>query len=274
MRTPSLILTFLLASTAFAQDFTPAPNDLFVPATSSNRVVIPIAGDVEGANGTHFRSDITIVNFRNATQRVELRWLPDNASGADLQPTTIDVPAHSGFFSENFVTNVMNRTGLGGIEVIGITDTGEVDDNARIHATARIWTPEPAVVDGTMSQTFPAVIHTSSAGSLRWILGVRRSEQYRLNVGITNLSSSSQKFRITAIGSNPPTTETPIEFTMPARSIRQVSLPGTAVTGAFQIVVQNISSSPSTSFEAWASSIDNVTGDAWSQIAFPAPAEQ
>ena len=274
MRTSSLILTLLLSTTAFAQDFTPAPNDLFTPTTAAKSVVIPIAGDVEGANGTHFRSDITIVNFRNVTQRVELRWLPDNTSGAEIAPTTIDVPAHSGFFSENFVTNVMTKSGLGGIEVVGVTDTGEVDDNARLHATARIWTPEPAVEGGTMSQTFPAVIHTSSAGPLRWILGVRRSEQYRLNVGITNLSSSSQKFRVTAIGSNPPATETPIEFTMPSRSIRQISLPGEGTTGSFQVVVQNISSTPSTSFETWASSIDNVTGDAWSQIGFPAPADQ
>ncbi|HEX8171031.1 MAG TPA: hypothetical protein VF824_10875 [Thermoanaerobaculia bacterium] len=269
MRIPALFLAVLLTVPAVFAQLKPQPNDLFVPETSANRMVIPIAGEVQGNNNTHFRSDISIINFRDVTQNIELRWLPEGESGEDLEPFRIELPARSGFFSENFVATVMKRSGLGGIEIVGVNADGSIDENARIHVTSRIWTPEPNVPNGTMSQTFPAVIHTSAAGPLRWIFGVRRSDQYRLNAGITNLSSSAQRFRVTAVGSTGGA-ETPVEFEMPSRSIRQITLAG-AGTGSFQVVVQNISPTPSSSFEAWASSIDNVTGDAWSQIAFPAP---
>jgi hypothetical protein len=48
--------------------------------------------------------------------------------------------------------------------------------------------------------------------------------------------------------------------------MNQTQFPGTADAG--QILVENLTTSTSY-WEAWASSIDNVTGDAWSQMAFP-----
>ena len=269
MRITTLLLTLALAVSLTAQS---APKDLIIPRTSAQRIVIPIAGNTPGANGTYFRSDITVINFRAADQRVELRWLPLGTSGSGSAPVTITVPAQSGFFSEDFVNNVMQQSGLGAIDIRGVDANGADDPNAALHAAARIWTPEPQVTNGTMSQTFPAIVPVSTNGILRWIFGVRRNAQYRLNGGITNLSDSTQRFRVTTLGSTPAGAGESTEVEVAAQSTSQFPLTG-AATGSFQVVVQNISTTPSANFITWASSIDNVTGDAWSQIGFPAPAQ-
>ncbi|MBV8518875.1 MAG: hypothetical protein JO197_15880 [Acidobacteria bacterium] len=272
MRIPTALLALLFAASLHAQAHAPltSDKDLIIPRTSANRIVIPIAGSTPGGNGTFFRSDITVINFRAAEQRVELRWLPLGTSGAGIAPVTITVPAQSGFFSEDFVTNILQQSGLGAIDVRAVDANGELDPNAALHATARIWTPEPQVTNGTMSQTFPAIVPVTTNGLLRWIFGVRRNEQYRMNAGITNLSDTTQRFRVTTIGSTPAGAGETTEVEVAAQSVSQFGLTGTA-TGSFQVVVQNISDAPSPNFITWASSIDNVTGDAWSQMGFPAP---
>ena len=264
MRLPlvlSLFLSLFLASAASA--------DLIVPQTSASRILIPVAGNAAGANGTFFRSDISIVNLRNVDQRVLLRWYPQGRAGDDPSLTrAITLQARSGVSSENFVLNQLQQTGIGSIDIIGVREDATFDPEAQLHATSRIWTPQPNVTNGTMSQSFPSIVLTSSQNPVKWIFGVRRSEQYRLNVGVSNPGSVAQRFRVTAVGETG-TTEV-VEFDVPAMSMEQRGIAGTG--GVTQLVVQNISSPFSGTWQAWASSIDNVTGDATSQIAFPAPA--
>ncbi|HEY0139928.1 MAG TPA: hypothetical protein VGF48_03475 [Thermoanaerobaculia bacterium] len=270
MRYTSLLLSLLLATSALAQSV--EPNDLIIPQTGSNRLIIPVAGSLPGAAGTFFRSDINVINFRNADQRVEMHWLPQGSAGDSVADRTISVGPRSGFSSEDFVTNILGTSGLGAIEIIAVTSTGEVDPNGLLHATSRIWTPVPNSTEGTMSQTFPGIILTPSNVQTKWIFGVRRDPRYRLNVGITNNSTVAQRFRITTIGSQTGGGET-VELEIPGRSMQQVNMPGTA-NGTFQIVVQNISlTTVVTTWQTWASSIDNVTGDAWSQVGFPAASQ-
>lgn len=265
MRIRLLILSLsLLATPLFA--------DLVVPQTSSNRILIPVAGDAAGANGTHFRSDINVINFRNAPQLVSIWWYPQGHS-SDPQPIrTLTISARSGIQSEDFVNNILGQSGIGAIEIIGVMgDPFTIDPDAELHATARIWTPQPNVANGTMAQTFPAIALGVSQIQTKWIFGVRRTEQYRLNVGVAHNAPATQTFRVTIVPSAAPGNAETFDIVIPARSMQQVSAPGPAV-GAVQVIVQNISSPQSTLWQSWASSIDNVTGDAWSQLAFPVPA--
>ncbi|MFP5246428.1 MAG: hypothetical protein ACLGH0_07005 [Thermoanaerobaculia bacterium] len=262
MRTLHLTLTLLLAFTASA--------DLIVPQTYAPRILIPVAGDTPGQNGTHFRSDIQIINFRNAAQRVQLYWLPQGGSGSAIAPRNIDLGALSGLFSENFVANVMNQTGVGAIEIVGVTGEGVFDPNARLHATARIWTPQPDGEAGTMSQTFPAVIVTDDEPRTKAIHGLRRSTQYRLNVGIANPSNLTGRYRVTVrLVTSPTTHETSIfDIELQPRSIAQRSVTLSA-DGIAQITIDELTAGGTTDYHAWASSVDNDSGDAWSQMAFP-----
>ena len=263
MRTPLiLVLSLFLAGSAAA--------DLIVPQTSASRILIPIAGDAPGANGTYFRSDIALVNLRNAEQNVLLRWYPAGRSGEGVATRTLTIAPRSGVSSNDFVRAVMNQTGIGAIDIIGVTALGAFDPDAQLHASSRIWTPQPNVENGTMSQTFPALIFTSNPVPVKWIFGLHRGEQYRLNVGIVNPSNVAQRFRITIV-TNTGARES-VEVDVAALSIRQDPMIGTA--DVLQIVVENLTPEGAGTWQAWASSIDNVTGDAWSQMAFPAPSAQ
>lgn len=257
MRLPKILLLCVILSAPAVLA------DLVVPQTSAPRILIPVAGDTPGANGTYFRSDITLVNVREAEQRVMLIWYPQEGSVASR---TITIAARSGVSSEDFVRNVLQQTGIGAIDIVAVNAEGAVDPLGQLHATARIWTPQPNVVDGEMSQPFPAIVFSSAQPPVKWIFGMRRDTAHRLNVGIVNPSSTPQRFRITI-----PSAES-VEIDVPAQSVRQRTITGTAHVA--QIIVQNITGSgASTSWHAWASSVHNVTGDAWSQMAFAAPAD-
>jgi hypothetical protein len=267
MRIPALLFTLLLTTTAFAQ----RTNDLIVPLAGAPHILIPAAGDAAGANGTHFRSDISIINLRTTAQRVQLYWLPQGSSGSAIAPVTIDVGAQQGFLSENFVATVMNQTGLGSIEIFGVRADNSFDPDARIYASARIWTPRPDALAGTMSQTFPAIALGNEIVNVKAIFGLRRAAQYRLNVGISNPTAQARRFHVTVVVTSSTGTQgqSQLDIDVPAHSMDQRAVPGT-IEGVAQFLIEDITGTTATGpWHAWGSSIDNDSGDAWSQMAIP-----
>jgi len=261
MRISALVLTsLLLASTASA--------DLIVPQTAAPRILIPVAATAPGAKGTYFRSDMQLINFRSTTQRVQLFWLPQGQNGSAIAPRVLDIGPLSGRTSEDFVDTIMAQSGVGAIEIIGVTDAGVFDPDARLYATARIWTPRPDGGAGTMSQTFPALVEPGSTAAEKTIFGLRRSTDYRLNIGIVNPSQITRRFRVTTriVGQADPETVV-YEADVAPRSIDQRLLQATA-SGIAQIQIESLTQG-ATDWQAWGSSVDNASGDAWSEIAFP-----
>jgi hypothetical protein len=230
------------------------------------QLLIPVAGSAQGANGTFFRSDINIINLRTMPQKVRLRWLPQGRSGADVAPIEFTIGASTGIFSEDFVGSNLNQTGLGAIQILAIREDGVADTAGRLYATSRIWTPVPGSATGTMSQTFPVLPPTPGVAQ-KWIFGLRRDTRYRLNVGIVNMSGVKQSYAVRTSGSTSAGGEATTVDVEPL-SVSQVNVAGTD-TGSFQVVIESLGGSPL--WEGWASSIDNVTGDAWSEVASALP---
>src|SRR4051795_7680801 len=81
--------------------------------SSSPQFLIPAAGAQQGIGGTFFRSDVTIVNYRTADQRIRLQWLPQDVTGVGVPAIETSINASSGIASEDFVTNVMQKTDSG-----------------------------------------------------------------------------------------------------------------------------------------------------------------
>lgn len=265
MRITSLLLTsLLLCSTAGA--------DLIVPQTSAARILVPAAGSAAGQNGTFFRSDIHVVNVRGLSQRVLMYWLPQGRTGTPIAPRSIELPSANGISSEDFVSSVMLQEGIGAIEFVGVTAEGQPDPGAKLHVTSRIWTPRPDGGNGTLSQTFPALVMPGSTARVKTVLGMPRSTQYRLNVGVANPSDTLHRFRVTAriITATNSEVET-FEFDVQPRSIEQRNIVMVS-NGTSQVHIENLTQ-PQVDWQAWVSSIDNGSGDAWSQIAFPFPSD-
>jgi hypothetical protein len=240
-----------------------ASGQLVITRPSSAQFLIPAAGVQAGNGGTFFRSDITIINYRAADQRLRLQWLPQSASGVGVPAVEMTIAASSGFASEDFVTNVMHQSGLGAILVSAIDGTGALDQSAILVATSRIWTPQPGS-GGTTSQSLPSISTSDIASSAPIILGARRDSRYRTNVGIVNLFDSAQTYQVIVTGSAGSDVS---QIDVQPLSMVLFGVTGAATTTPLQIQVRNVTNAArSSAFVAYASSVDNITGDAWTTL--------
>ncbi|HEX2061531.1 MAG TPA: hypothetical protein VHK90_12390, partial [Thermoanaerobaculia bacterium] len=104
------VLMLLVVAPAYAREFKRVASDparlarlmsqlrdaeLSPSAIINNRstrvVVIPAAGNAPGANGTYFRSDVTLVNLNDDEQDVVAFWMPNgNPNGLVTFEATIE----------------------------------------------------------------------------------------------------------------------------------------------------------------------------------------
>jgi hypothetical protein len=265
MRRISLVLFLIAVAVA-------AKAQMVAPRSSATAILIPAAGSVPGGNGTFFRSDLTLLNYRGSDQRVQLQWLPQGTPGSTVPPLFLTITALSGINSEDFVATILHQSGLGAIVITGVTSSGATDPGAQLVATSRIWSPQPNASSGTNSQQFNGIPLADINSSTLSIIGQRRDDRYRTNVGIVNLDVNTQTFRIDSRGST--TTDTQ-QVDVPPQSMVQVSLIGANSTLPLQILVTNVSTpARTTAFFTYGSTVDNVTGDAWSSFGFTPPASQ
>lgn len=245
----------------------------------SYQLLIPAAGSVDGANGTHFRSDITVTNFRNVDQRVQFGWIPD----PDTVPFMIDppipsftlltIPASGSISSEDFFKDHLPyQWTIGGMLISALTQDGQIDKAALLQATERIWTAQ-AGTNGTTSQTFSVLdaAQIPSGGRRVMIFGHHLDDRFRTNVGIVNLDPYKtvtwQIMRNSDIPSAVPLTMT---VTLPPSSMKQVSLSNPPAKNLqIWIDVLPLGSVTSGPWVAYASTVDNVTGDSWSNVVLP-----
>lgn len=267
-RTIAIIAASLVLTTAVDA------GGLSTPRAHSNQILIPAAISADGANGTMFRSDIRITNQSDRSQRVQLDWLPQDGAPNPAVVTIVDLLPHETLASDDFVQEVMNRGGLGAILVRGIDAAGALDPDARLHATSRVWTPQPGS-EGTSSQSFSPVPLRDVVSDKLFIVGHRRNAQYRTNVGIVNLDGGAHTFLVTVSGETP--TLLPEEYRVTVPGFAMVQFP---VTGAQQKqlrvdVEEDVApGGPRLSlWTAYASTVDNVTGDGWTTVGVDRAAE-
>lgn len=248
---------------------TAAQAQLVTQRAGTSQLLIAAAGAVTGANGTFFRSDITVINYRtDSGQLVRFNWLPQGVSGSSLPPVDRLLTQSTGFSDEDFVTNVLHQSGLGSILITALTPDGQFDPSGKLHATSRIWSNQPGLSSGTVSQTFPIISINDINSTRLLILGQRRDDRYRTNLGIVNLDAQAQSFQISVQADN--RSELMI-IAVPPLSMQQFALSGPAANN-LQIAVTNVSSGfQTTRFVAYGSSVDNVTGDSWSSLGYLAP---
>jgi len=266
MRIPS-IFAILLAATSLSAG-------VMQPVGATFQALVPAAGSTPGVNGTFFRSDISIINLSTHDQTVVLQWIPEPGATRP-NPVILQMKAATGIRSADFVHDYLNQTGLGAILITAAAnpDGTGVDQTGRLFVSSRIWTPQPGTT-GTTSQDLPAIpaatINTQVAAIFS-MGGADDPSSYRTNVGIVNLDPvNAQTFFIIHFVQDPAGSTT---ITLPPMTMLQISL-GTIVTGE-QIQIQNITpaASRTTSWTAYGSTINNVTGDAWDELAVSGTAQ-
>ncbi len=231
---------------------------------SAQQYLLPAVGSIQGANGTFFRSDVAIWNFRAEPQRIFMRWMPQGVTGVGIPQVEMTIPAYSGIQDQDFAANVMHQQGiLGAIYFLAVRADGTLDPNARLTIQSRIWTPQ-ADTRGYASQSFDAIRISQVAGENRVITNQRNDFRYRMNVGIVNLdSTSAHTWQIQS--DNAMTT-----IHVPPFSMHQVSIPRFNNDTTVPLVRILGNGAGQTTWVAYGSSVDNVSGDGWTSLAYAA----
>jgi len=235
---------------------------------SSRVIVIPAAGSLVGGGGAlFFRSDVTLVNYEAAARDVIAMWWAAgttnvlSASGSNVVRLTLQPSTFNTY--PDFVANTLKQSGLGSIVIIPVTGTAFTFD-AGIDGFSRIFTKQPGS-NGTVSQEFPGVDPDYFSMFDEGVsMGLRQDTDYRTNWGIVNIDSVSHAFHITFMGEN--NQSATLNVTVPAYGMIQQPAP-TGTFGALNILFSGTDVTTFSSFIAYASSTDNITGDGWVSIA-------
>ncbi|HYH05757.1 MAG TPA: hypothetical protein VEK11_01745 [Thermoanaerobaculia bacterium] len=234
---------------------------------SSRIVVIPAAGSAAGANGTFFRSDVTLVNMNDADQSIVAVWFP-NGNPDGLVEFEGLIESGPPFTYVDFVGDALGLTGIGSLVFVPITADGtNLDANAAIDAYSRIWSPAPNGAAGTFSQPFPSVDLFHLDGEYEALmLGLRQDTGFRTNYGIANFSDVSLPMAVTVFNNDGAIVS---EFEVTVRSDEMIlrSLPA-GNFGNISILVSVTDDILGDDFQwtAFASSTDNFNGDGWVSI--------
>lgn len=271
-----------------------------IAQTQGGYLLVPIAGDVQGINGTHFRTDLIVRNAAKGFQNVQIRFLPAEQANvvSPAYPLLIaNMEARSTFVFEDVLTRWLASSGFGAL-LIKITDDGDRGDNdppalasvtqGNLTASCRIYTEQPGG-NGTTSQSSDAIDLTHSqyfsSGSTA---GLRQDSDFRTNVGIVNLDPAlTRNFTVTmtsAEANRLPTRAIVMSVAVPPMSMVQRALPQVNL-GNILLKVElarpvdpydplgaNRGSQAAATpafWTAYGSTVDNITGDSWLQMITP-----
>ncbi|MFI5142495.1 MAG: leucine-rich repeat domain-containing protein [Thermoanaerobaculales bacterium] len=154
-----------------------------VGASYSYVVWVPVASHVDGANNSHWRSDLGLLNVGTVTANVQIRFFSSNGV---VSSTTYVSPGVQWVFTD--VVGQLPASGSGAIEVLS-------DRPLKVTARTYSQVPPDASCDanGTQGQDYPAVVASDglAAGQSAYLGGLRENVPYHSNIGVVNTGTGS-----------------------------------------------------------------------------------
>ena len=242
-------------------------------------VTIPIAGYANGAGDVHYRTEITITNYRDKPQYIQMSFVQDGYAGAmyifPIDPLeTVFLP--SGGFASSPTEVLPTHIGALRLQTFAIQQNGSMgaeDPEGRIEANAFIVAERGRFAkNGSSRQEIAGIPSSDYKAEEAVFLGVQHSlgNGKYTNVGVANLDPVKTvtfyaEFQYMA----------PVAIVVPPNSLRQIRLPGEGNGGNYVRVYPEwaLTSQPAanaTPWVAYASTIDTLTGDAFSGMRVPA----
>lgn len=184
MKKTALALTLLIAGSTVAA----APEQ-------SWRQIIPAVASTDGADGSHWRSDLVIFNPSDRPAVLTLELLPSGFTGVGGEPPSVILAAPVAAGDTEVVTDVVathfpgHTTGA----LVVLAHDGD-GDSVPIAASSRTWTPAGAT--GSYGQGVPAVAWRED-GALsvreRRVIGLESTDIVRTNLGIVNPTAAVEE---------------------------------------------------------------------------------
>jgi hypothetical protein len=218
---------------------------------------IPVVANTPGVNGTFWRSDVSVLNLNDWDTSVVLVLLPEIRGGSQVFEPRVSDPIVLPANSQRTLANVLqSEFGLvnkkGGLSVLSL-------DGSPLVIGSRVYTFDTG--GGSFGQDVHAILVAREA----WAPGLREDSLFRTNVGVflpvDPLPGAPLVFTITVHEADGDVAgEGTMTFTQAGVQQRNVSALG--VTTLLEGYVVFRCDDPSAAWYAYASVVDEVTGDA------------
>lgn len=225
----------------------------------ASETVFPVAGRVEGANGTFYRTDVSVVNRSETDAIVVFHYFPSGIDGNSHPSVTVTRTIAAG--SQEMFVDIAH-------DLFGVTSgTGAIrlTADSPIIATARIYNDQRAADGGTFGQTVSAYSSAQNltSGTLSMLANQNAAtgQGYRTNIGWFNASSNPVILVLEAHGANGAVLGT---STLAVAGLSQLQVPLNHLFPSLAAldnlyVTFNTTGGP---LYVYASVVDNTTGDA------------
>ncbi len=242
-------------------------------------VTVPIVGFAQGANEVSYRTELTITNYRDVPQYVELALVKDGHVSPmaifQLQPYETEFLPTAGFgTSPSSPHTVVGALRIRALDTFRSGDVEQATDpNGRIEANAFVVADRGRFAkNGSSRQEVAGIPSSDYTAEEAVFLGVRHSINTGVytNVGIVNMHpTETATFYVQFQYADP------VAVVVPPNTLRQIRLPGEGNGGRYVRVYPewSIGDGPPARTMPWVaytSSVDMLTGDAFSGLRVPA----
>jgi len=221
------------------------------------RIVVPTSAHVSGINGTFWRSELEVVNRGTEVARYQLALLPRAGGEVSSVSPRFTLQPGAARRHRNLLQEVFGTTGAGAVRVTALVGQVEV--------TSRTFTQSGS---GSFGQAVPGIPEeeAATAGRTVRLMGLSqaasRADGFRTNLGMVNTGGVAVTIDVTLHAASGAVLGT-VSETVQAETLTQIDevlrrVTADPVVGGYALLR---TTTPGASFLAYASVIDNRTGD-------------
>ncbi|HEX9162157.1 MAG TPA: PKD domain-containing protein, partial [Thermoanaerobaculia bacterium] len=226
--------------------------------------LVPVTAQTNGANGSIWRTELTLFNAGPETANVNLTFVP--GAGVPAQVRAIAVLPRETRTYANALRDIFGMpAGAGGISIQATSATTTPD----LRIASRTFA---ATTNGTYGQAVPDVA-SSDLQSTTYLTGIISTNDFRTNIGLVNKSGNTVVAALSLFDANGGNVEN-INLTIPPNSFQQGSLAGyfASTSGrSLPLLSLRIATTNRDALSAYASVVDNKTQDPVYIQAVPLP---
>jgi PKD repeat protein len=221
------------------------------PLSSGSELVIPAVGRVPGANGTFWRSDVTLFNPTSTFINAEVRYLESGSDNRGAAVRALSLAPNKTLVLADVLSWLGMTSGSGALDI-------RWSGNSAPIVTSRTYTS--TVGGGTYGQSIDAAPMSDFARDV-YVTGLRADGSFRSNAGFVNNSDSSIGVSVALIANGQQLATAFVQLA--PRGQLQYSMPAlfpsvnAATIGSFTIEAHT----DSPSLLVYGSIVDNVSGD-------------
>jgi hypothetical protein len=223
-----------------------------MPVTPGNELFIPVVGRAPGANGTFWRSDLTIFNYRAVPIAVSVRYLAGGADNRNAPAHVLTIPAGNTVTVSDVLSTFGLTSGTGALQLFWSFSGGAPAVTSRTYTTV--------AGGGTYGQSIDPI---SARGYDSIVPGLRSDGGYRSNVGFVNSGDSPIGVTVKLLSVSGQSLGT-ATVTLPPKSQSQTSVaalfPSVSIGSLGSFTLQAHTDDAPT-LSAYGSIVDNSSGD-------------